>query len=208
MSQIVRVAIDEDIPQLVWPPCCPKCGATGKLYKTTSRVGRVKSLRPNLLGGMTMKSDVLYLAFPGCEKHAQQTGLANALLEKSPLMHLIRLMMYMAAFFVLPVIMRPKAFIADLSWYSLVPVFGVLGIASIVWARKVSSVWPVRFDPDMDVIIIRFLDEDYAVKFRLANRKATSNDLTDAPPWYQRALIWKVLVICLLIAFMSKLAFR
>ena len=205
MSQIVRVAIQEDIPQLVWPKCCPKCGASGKLFKTTSRIGRVKSLRPNLMGGMTMKSDVLYLSFPGCAKHAQQTGLANTILEKSPLMQLIHLMIYMATLFALPLIMRPKAFIADFGWYSLIPVVGVLGVASIVWARRVSSVWPIRFDPDMDVIVIRFLDEEYAVKFRLANRQATNNDLTAAPPWYQRALIWKLLVIGVFIAFMAKL---
>ncbi|MES2040028.1 MAG: hypothetical protein V4495_19595 [Pseudomonadota bacterium] len=205
MPQIVRIAIQEDIPPLVWPPCCPKCGATGKLYKTTSRLGRVKSVRPNLLGGMTMKSDILYLTFPGCQKHASETDLANIILDKSPLMRLLHLMIFMAALFTLPLITRPKAFIADFSWYALLPLIGLLGIAGIVSARRVSSVWPMRFDPDMDVISIRFIDEDYAVKFRLANRKATSNDLTDALPWYQRGLIWKLLVIGLFIAFLAKL---
>ncbi|MFZ6748800.1 hypothetical protein [Undibacterium sp. Ren11W] len=205
MSKIVRVAIQEDVPQLVWPACCPKCGTTEKLVNTTSRIGRVKSIRPNLLGGMTMKSDVLYLSFPTCQKHAQQTHWANTILEKSPLMQLLQLLIYMAALFALPLITRPKAFIADLGWFALIPVIGLLGVACLVWARRSSSVWPMHFDPDMDVIAIRFLDEDYAAKFRLANRKATSNSLTQAPPWYKRGLIWKLLVVGLFIAFMAKL---
>ena len=208
MTEIIRVALTDELPQLAWPPCCPKCGTKVSLVSTTSRLGRVKSIRPNLLGGMTMKSDILYLSYPICEKHAQEAYWANMILDKSPLAQLLRLLAYFGAFFALSFIVRPKTFISDFGWFSLYPLIGLLGVAAIVWAKKATSVWPMRFDPDMDVFEIRFLDEGYASKFRLLNREATSSSLTEAPPWYMRSLIWKIVIIGIFIALMAKLMSR
>jgi hypothetical protein len=127
MSEIVRVAFGENIPQLVWPSCCPNCGTGESLVNTTSRLGRVKSIRPNLLGGMTMKSDVLYLSYPICAKHARGTYWANLILDKSPLVQLLQLITYFGALFALAFVLRPKSFIADFGWFSLYPLIGLLG---------------------------------------------------------------------------------
>ena len=204
MTEIVRVAISDDLPKLEWPPCCPVCGGKKTLRWATSRLGRVKSIRPDLGGGLTMKSDVMYLSFPMCEQHAGSTSLANVVLEKSPLMQFLRLLTYMALLFALPLLMRPSHFLEQLGWFTLVPVFGILGTLGLLLARRATGVWPVRFDPDMDVIILRFRNEEYASKFRLMNRKSTSNSLTEAPPWYLRSIVWKVVVLALAFAFLFK----
>lgn len=205
MATTVRVAINDDLPPLVWPLCCPKCGSTESLVQTTSRLGRVKSIRPNLTGGMTMKSDILHLSFPMCEKHAQETGLANLILANSPVLQLLRLICFMGALFALPFFLGPVKFIGQFGWFSLFPLLGVIGILAIIWAKRASSLRPTRFDPDMDVFEVQFSDEDYATQFRIKNRKATSSSLTEAPPWYMRSLLWKVVVILLFLGFIAKL---
>jgi hypothetical protein len=62
--------------------------------------------------------------------------------------------------------------------------YGLIGVILIIWARRVSSVWPIRMDAAMDVIEIRLSDENYAGEFRKANSQATSRLLTDSPPFF------------------------
>lgn len=205
MTTTVRVAIQDDLPPIEWPRCCPKCGATDSLVSATSRLGRVKSIRPNLLGGMTMKSDVLHLSFPVCEKHAQETRWANLILDNGPLARLIHMIVYMGALFALPMLIRPVNFVSQFGLFALYPVLSVLGVVAIVWARRTSSLRPTQFDPDMDVFEVQFSDEDYATKFRVQNRKATSSSLTEAPPWYMRSLLWKIVIIVVFLGFIAKL---
>jgi hypothetical protein len=179
--------------------------AKEKLTTTTSRLGRVKSVRPNLRGGLTMTSEVLHLTFPMCEQHARQTHWANIILDKSPLIQLLQFLAYFGALFALSFVIRPKSFVSDFGWFSLYPLFGVLGVAAIVWAKRTTSVWPLRFDPDMEVIELSFRNEEYATRFKALNREATSSRLTEAPPWYKRSLIWKIVMVLALILFLAKL---
>ena len=66
MTETIRVAMTDDAVRLSWPKRCPACSGTQSLVSASSRVGRVKSLRPNITGGITMRSDVMYLSFPMC----------------------------------------------------------------------------------------------------------------------------------------------
>lgn len=208
MIETVRVAIAEELPQIDWPPCCAQCESKEALVPVSSRLGRVKSVRPNWSGGMTMRSDILYLSFPMCRQHAAGTAWANRILDNGPLAVLIRVIVYFGAVFAATLLIRPTRFIADFGWFTLYPLLGIAGVAAIVWAKRTAAVLPVRFDPDMDVVELRFRNDDYATKFRVFNRKATSSSLTEVLPWYQRASLWKIAVIGLFFAFMAKLVAR
>lgn len=208
MSEIVRVAIGEDVPKIDWPPCCPKCESKESLVTVNSRLGRIKSMRPNLMGGVTVQSDVLYLSFPVCREHAAAAFWANKILDKSPLVKLLHLIVYCGALFSIAFVLRPKGFISDFGWFSLYPLLGLLGTIAILWAKATATVLPIRFDPDMDVFELKFLNEDYASKFRVFNRKATSGSLTEPLPWYRRSLVWKLVTLGVFVVFMAKLMAR
>lgn len=207
MSQLVRVAIGENFPEIQWPACCPECGTTKSLIRNTSRLGKVKSIRPNLQGGLTMKSEVMYLNYWICPQHAAETRWANRLLEKSPAMHLIRFIFYVGVVFAIGLIFGPRRLetFPDLGPLLALPLIGILGVASLIWARIATSLWPIRFDPDQDVIEIQFRQAPYATRFRVMNREATSAQNTEETPWYKRALLWKVIVIVLFFMFMARL---
>lgn len=208
MTETVRVAIAEELPPIDWPPCCAQCESKEDLITVGSRLGRVKSVRPNWSGGLTLRSAILYLSFPMCRQHAGATAWANLILSNSPVAGLIRMIVYGGLPFVLPLLIRPARFVADVGWFSLYPLLGITGVAAVVWAKRTAAVLPVRFDPDMDVVELRFANEDYATKFRVFNRKATSSSLTEALPWYRRASLWKIVVLGVFFAFIAKLVAR
>jgi hypothetical protein len=210
ISELVRVAIGTDIPELTWPACCPECGNKTSLVKSTSRLGQVKSVRPNLRGGLTMRSEILYLTYQICAQHASATKFANSLLEKSPLMYLLRFIVYVGIIFAIGLLLGPRPWntFPALGMLLILPAVGILGTAGIVWARRTTSLWPIRFDPDQDVIEIRFSQEKYAAKFRALNREATNSDNSAPLPWYQRGIVLKIVAILLVIAFFAKVVNR
>ena len=81
-----------------------------------------------------------------------------------------------------------------------------LGCLAIWWAYRNTSVWPKRFDPDVEVLEIQFADERYARHFKRANRAATDMLMTAAPPWYMRSITWKLGVLALFVMWMMHLA--
>lgn len=207
MSQLVRVAIGADFPEIQWPACCPECGTTKSLIRNISRLGRVKSIRPNLAGGLTMKSEIMYLNYWICPAHAAETRWANLLLDKSPLMYLIRFIFYVGALFALALLLGPRRLstFPELGPLLALPLIGIFGVTSLIWARIATSLRPIRFDPDQDVIEIQFRQAPYATRFRVMNREATSSQNTEETPWFRRSIVWKVIVIVLFIAFMARL---
>lgn len=214
MPETVRVAVNEEGVDLQWPARCPRCGAAPKrLVPSTSRVGQVKSLRPNLMGGWTMRSNVMYVSVPMCQVHADSNSLANKILEKSPLMTGLRGvawvgMAMLATLLLSAVTRRGGGHPADLDAFLLLPLFGLVGGLMLWWARRNTSVRPARFDPDMDVVEIEFADTRYAHAFKRANRAVTDSLLTAAPPWYMRSLLWKVVLVFVLFAWIAHVQHR
>ena len=105
--------------------------------------------------GPLHRSETVHLSFLACDQHAYQNEIGVRILEKTPLMSLLRLLAYVA------------------------------------------------FTFDMDVIAIRFSDEQYAREFRKANPQATSRQLTDSPPFFMRPLFWKIASLVGLLAFIA-----
>lgn len=211
MPEIVRVALVDNATSVVWPPRCPSCGAEGRLVPSTSRVSQVQSMRPGL-GSVTVRSRVMEVSVPMCEKHAGANSMANLILQKSPLMTGLRVLSYLGAFFLLQMFvglaLHPHDAwqrLGDLGAFLMFPAFS-LGCLAIWWARRNTSVWPKRFDPDVEVLEIQFADERYARHFKRANRDATDTLATAAPPWYRRGLTWKLAAIGLLVLWVMHLA--
>ena len=211
MPELVRVALTENAVELAWPPRCPRCGADKRLTTSTSRVGRVKSLRPNLMGGWTMRSNVMYVSIPMCEKHAGANTLANKVLEKSPAMTGLRLLTYFGATLLAEIVVtllrgnHAWERLWDLDAFLLFPAIALAGLPAIWWARRNTTVWPRRFDPDMDVLEIQFSDARYARHFKRANPSSTDEIHTAPPPWYMRSLTWKIAAAVVLVAWLRHL---
>lgn len=213
MSEVVRVAIVDGAMRIQWPPRCPRCGAEGRLVPSTNRVSQVKSMRPGL-GSVTVTSKVMELSVPMCEKHAGTNSTANFILGRNLSMTALRWMSYLGVFFLaqmlLGLALHPKDSwqrLGDLGAFLVLPAFSLGGLA-IWWARENTSVWPKRFDPDVDVLEIQFADERYARHFKRANRDATDLQATAAPPWYMRGLTWKLVVLGVFVLWMIHLMHR
>jgi hypothetical protein len=203
MSTEIRVAIGDQIPPLQWPHSCPRCGKKDRLKGTTSRLGRVKSMRPNLGGGMTVTSDILHLTVPVCEQHAAGNHLANFLLRNGPLALVLKAVVFMCMLIALAGLKNPSAVYRPIGPMTGVALFGIAGVALLFWARRTINIWPKAFDPDLDVVVIRFANEDYATKFRLMNREATSLRNTEQAPWLARASTWKMIIVVLALVFLG-----
>ncbi|MTW11502.1 hypothetical protein GM658_12925 [Pseudoduganella eburnea] len=76
-------------------------------------------------------------------------------------------------------------------------------LALVLWARKTINIWPKAFDPDLDVVVVRFANEDYATKFRLMNREATSLRNTEQAPWLARASTRKMIIVVLALVLLG-----
>jgi len=209
MSEVVRVAIVDGALQVQWPNRCPACGAEGPLVPSTNRVSQVRSVRPGL-GSVTVSSKVMMVSVPMCQKHAGVNATANLILERSVLLTGLRWASYLGAFFLVQMlaglVLHPHAWerLQDLGAFLFLPALS-LGCLAIWWARRNTSVWPKRFDPDMEVLEIQFADERYARHVMGANRDATDTLATAAPPWYMRSLTWKLGLVALFVMWMMHL---
>ena len=212
MAENVRISVDAGIGAISWPKRCPRCGGKEKLISVDSRVVRLSAHAPTKFGSMlAIKSEIAHLSFPACVQHAHQNEIGVRILEKTSPMALLRLLAYVAFTFdvllLFQVIFRHQSlttlFHDTPAFFRFGLLYGLIGVILIVWARRVSSVWPIRMDADMDVIEIRFSDEKYAGEFRKANAQATSRRLTDSPPFYMRPLFWKIVCLIALFAFVG-----
>lgn len=217
MPTPVRIAVFEDLPPMRWPNACSTCCDKTALEGVTVRVGRVKSVRPNLLGGWSMKSDVIYLTVPVCKAHRTVNKLAHVLLEKGPLMLLIRGLSYLlgliGALLLVTSLVRLD-FQGLLNTFHSSPPFFLMSMGGLAasllffWLKRQVGVRVVRLDPDLDVIHLLFRDARYAKAFQRANPEATDAIMTAPPPWYRRTLTHKLLVIAVFMAFMAYLINR
>lgn len=214
MSTPVRIAIFEDLPPMRWPKACASCCSKEDVAGAKVRVGRIKSARPNLLGGWTIKSDVLYLTVPVCARHRMVNQLAHVLLEKSPLMLLIRGFSYMlglgGALILLASLIRMDGAGLVKTYQDSPPFFwmfmgGLVASVLFFWLKRQVGVRVVRLDPDLDVLDLRFRDPRFAKAFKKANPEATDSVMTAGPPWYRRKLTHQLLVLAVFFAFMAYL---
>lgn len=65
--------------QISWPACCARCGTKEDLTWASATSGRVTSVAPTLSGAIRIKSELLDLAYPVCQRHAKGLALANAI---------------------------------------------------------------------------------------------------------------------------------
>ncbi len=200
MPQIVRVALDSNRPPLQWPACCPECGTTKMLEKMTTRLGRVKSVPSMLAGGLSVKNEVMYLTYFICPDHAAETRWANRLLEKSPVMYLLRFIFYVGAILALALLFGPRrlANFPELGALLVLPVLGLVGVPSLIWAHMATSLRPMYFDLERGWMIIRFRQAPYATKFRVMNLETTSSVNTEELPWFKRKLVWQLALMTVL----------
>lgn len=217
MAENVRIALNAGIDAISWPKRCPRCGRKDKLISVDSRVVRLSAHAPTKFGSMlTIRSETVHLSFLACDQHAHQNEIGVRILEKTPLMSLLRLLAYVAftfdALLLFQVVYRHESlstlFHDTPTFFRFGLLYGLVGVALIVWARRVSSVRPIRMDADMDVIDIRFSDEKFAGEFRKANPRATSRQLTDRPPFFMRPLFWKIACVVALLAFVGHMVSR
>ena len=217
MAENVRIAVNAGINTISWPKRCPRCGRKDKLISADSRVVRLSAQAPTKLGAiLAIRSETVHLSFLACDQHAHQNEIGVRILEKTPLISLLRLFAYVAFTFDALLLFQVVSGHQSLStlfhdtptFFRFGLLYGFIGVALIVWARKAASVWPIRMDADMDVIAIRFSDEKYAGEFRKANSQATSRQLTDSPPFFTRPLFWKIVCVVALLAFVGHMVNR
>ena len=179
---------------------------SGKLQEVRCRVARTSVALPTSFGNyIPFKSEILRLSFRACKQHALPNEIGIRILEKTPLMYLLRWLAYYA--FICIVLMFVhignqhesllKFFFGTPLIFRYFMLFGLLGVILVVWARKVSRVWPIRIDADADVVEIRFSDEIYAKDFRIANPLVTLKLLTDSPPFFCVPPLGKSIVLSL-----------
>ena len=217
MSTPVRIAVFEDLPPMRWPNACTTCGGKTALEGVPVRVGRVKSVRPNLLGGWTMKSDVIHLTVPVCRQHRTVNRLAHVLLEKSPLMLMLRGMAYLlgmsGALLLVSILVRMN-FQDLLKTYHDSPAFVLMSMGGLAaslllfWLKRQVGVRVMRLDPDLDVIHLNFRDARYAKTFKRGNPEATDQVMTALLPWYRRKITGQLLILAAFMAFMAYLVNR
>jgi len=210
MSRTIRIAVPEKGMTLHWPERCPACGTEEDLVEVSNRVGRVKSVRPNLLGGISLKSNLLNVHYLMCRKHAWQNTLANRLWDRGPGMRAVRGVIYLgllSAISSIVYIIRT----GDTATVFLSPplaglkLIGLFGTVLLLWARQVCAVRLKGWDADVDVIDVEFSDVIYATDFKRKNKDYTDDTLTASVPWYRKSAVWKAVLIAGLLLFVGYL---
>jgi hypothetical protein len=210
VAENVRVAMFAGVAPLKWPERCPRCGSQKDLIYLNGRV-----VRETFVGFRfrRIKQEIISIPILMCREHAIQNEIGGKILERGIAMNLFRGVVYISIVFSIVILIqigtgqRAFASLVQLDSRRLLYFmgFGYVGLIAIIWARLVTSVRPVQFDPDYDVAVLRFSDEKYAREFKRANIKATSGALTQSPPFFMRASFWKmVLVVGLLIFIFIK----
>ena len=200
-----NVSINLNMPgTLSWPERCPRCGATGDLVWRN-----VKVVRNNQSPG-NARSLVVYwyvqesvgISVPMCRAHADTNQVGGALLGRDVKSIVLRASIYVSllclAGWVGGALMSPLgrgAFSGmQIGWW-LWCLWGPLGAALLVWARKVAAVRPIRLDPHHDIATLRFQDAAYARDFKRMNARSTARSAVAVTPIWRRMTPMKALVL-------------
>jgi hypothetical protein len=208
VAEIVRIAVTGNTGPLKWPQRCPRCGTSSDLTYFDGRVSR-ESVSLGL-GYWRFRRESANFPILMCRRHAFSNQLGSWLLRPGIFMMLGRGFLYLSMYSSLVIAFQlvtgrrtvqqlvdtapPMPFLVYL-------VMGWVAAGALLWARRVSAVRTVRLDRDQDVAVLRFADDQYAREFKKANPKATSKELTAAPPLFARPSFWKVVLVVGLVAF-------
>ena len=72
------------------------------------------------------------------------------------------------------------------------------------WAATNAAVRAVGFDPNTNVLAIRFSDEAYAAEFVDINPVDTDPAVTTRAPWYERYFVIEVVLAVLALAWLAR----
>ena len=203
MAEIVRVAVAGGALDYKWPRRCPRCGTREFLAPSTCRVGRATFDLSGLGGGFAKRTEVMTLSVPMCQRHADANDVANMILEGSPLMTAVRgvalLALAKAASLLFHAARHGGFKRHDVAWLVVCALVGLGGVAAMAWADRNAAVRPMRFDPDVSVLKVRFADERYAEDFKDANPADTDPAATAPPAWYERSAVWVIGALAVLL---------
>jgi hypothetical protein len=74
MAKKIAIATNSEIH---WPPLCAMCRRKDGLSLVDLTSGRVTSVLPNLMGGVTIRSQLVELSYPLCATHGRGLSVAN-----------------------------------------------------------------------------------------------------------------------------------
>jgi hypothetical protein len=203
MAENVRILVNRG-EAMVWPACCPRCGAKDKLVAVQSTAQRESY--SFWLTHLNVETESLAITSFACSEHAWSNEIGISLWKKSGAMLLMRMTIYLACIVALLVVFNAASGRVALSGGRLgVIAFAVLGALALAWARRAAVVLPLRLDADLDVAEIRIGNDDYARAFRMANARATNPRLVAPLPFYKRPDFWKAILVVALVVFLSRL---
>jgi len=203
MSELVRVSLNHtDNGQINWPNRCPRCGSSERLIYVEGRVGA--ELKEGAFSFsvvttlMRMQTEVTTFRFPVCREHAFSNEVGIRLLEKALPLNLLRGLIYLAFYLFCDTTVR--ILMGDSArWLRLrhdfvfdgFMLFGLLGMITLLWARRAAATRPMKLDMDSSIVTIRFRDAQYARDFKRANAKATHRLSTAGRVFFLRPAFWK-----------------
>lgn len=210
MSELVKISLAHlDNSQMIWPLYCPRCGATANLVRVEARVGVVHDDGHSLSvlsSILNMTTEATYLSFPVCKRHALSNQVGIRLLEKSSVPRFLRFLIYLAffvfCFTAFQVFSGDNSILLKVKQNTSFAYFllaGPVGLLTILWARSVSSVWPIDIDSSKNVVSIRFINEHYAQEFKRANPRATHRLATRTTLFFLRKDFWVFVILALII---------
>lgn len=174
MSRKINLSRDH---QISWPACCAKCGKKEDLTWASATSGRVTSVAPTLSGAIRIKSELLDLNYPVCQRHAKGLAMANAITRNTFGFKALRGMAYilgpMSVLFLLAlpiVLISPSRTQPDLP-LAMIALYVALAGAFLMIIRAFRTL-PLRIDNQTkDDISIKFGNAQYASAFARLNRE-------------------------------------
>ncbi|MFZ6775627.1 hypothetical protein ACO0LD_02265 [Undibacterium sp. Ji83W] len=210
MSEVIRVALNRLDGGINWPDRCPACGATGRLSNVKAHI--VRSTASYNVVSVSVGEKVSSINFPMCAKHASSNEWALTLLEGGVFMTVLRGLVYFSLFmscFFLYQKFANHMTLVDLAYMLGVGkvatiaflVFGWLGFLTLMWAKNAANVRPLKFVDNGKILVIRFLNDQYATDFKRANSKATQILKKPTKAFFRRPWFW--IILCIGAAFVS-----
>ena len=172
MTKVVKI---KNIHEINWPVCCAKCNASTRLTLANTTSGRVTGISPLPVGAVTIKSDLLNMDYPVCQRHSKGLDSANFLTRNTIGFKFLRgLIYYFGGMGALLLLTLPVRLFRDTPSTSLpgglVFIFAFSFIA-LIYLRLLSQSIPLTTKQNKDdSVTIKFRNDQYAEKFKSMNK--------------------------------------